>query len=164
METAWKPLLTSLETNDALSMAVRPAPALPAPQGLHSVCKPVAWVPCLGTLPGYLVWVPCPSRGMALVPFFNYRQLLTSSREARTSALTSLDSSRSCARWPPVQAFLLTRCLPSGDLGPVDLAHGAHCLIRRCYEPASEAKSRRAFGSMSMAKTTKCSPASTWDK
>jgi hypothetical protein len=58
-----------------------------------------------------------------------YWHLETSSRDARTSALTILVSSRSCARWPPVQAFLLTRCLPSGDLGPVDLAHGIHCLI-----------------------------------
>lgn len=58
-----------------------------------------------------------------------YWHFETSSRDARTSALTSLDSSRSCARWPPVQAFLLTRFLPSGDLGPVDLAHGFHCLI-----------------------------------
>ena len=41
VETAWKPLLTSLETNDALSMAVRPAPALPALQGLHSVVNPL---------------------------------------------------------------------------------------------------------------------------
>ena len=66
---------------------------------------------------------------MALVPFFSYRQLLTSSRAARTSAFTILDSSRNCARWPPVQAFLLTRCLPSCDLGPVDLAHGCHVRI-----------------------------------
>ena len=66
---------------------------------------------------------------MTHVPFFNYRQLLTSSREARTCSLISLDSSRSCARWPPVQAFLLTRCLPSGDFGPVDLAHGCHVRI-----------------------------------
>ena len=41
VETTWKPLLTSLETNDALSMAVRPAPALPALQGLHSVVNPL---------------------------------------------------------------------------------------------------------------------------
>ena len=68
-------------------------------------------------------------RKMALVSFFNYRQRLTSSRDARTSALTSLDSSRSCTRWPPVQALRRTRCLPSVDRGPVDLAHGFHCLI-----------------------------------
>ena len=67
---------------------------------------------------------------MGLVLFFSYRHLETSSRDARTSALTSLGSSRSCARWPPVQAFLLTRCLPLGDLGPVDLAHGCHVRIR----------------------------------
>jgi hypothetical protein len=72
----------------------------------------------------------CPTaRKMALVPFFSYLQLETSSRDTRTSALTSLVSSRSCARWPPVQALRPTRCLPSGDLGPVDLAHGFHCLI-----------------------------------
>ena len=70
-----------------------------------------------------------PGLEMALVPFFNYRQLDTSSRAARTSALTILVSSRSCARWPPVQALRLTRSLPSCDLGPVELAHGLHCLI-----------------------------------
>ena len=57
------------------------------------------------------------------------QQLLTSSRDARACSLISLDNSRSCARWPPVQAFLLTRCLPSGVLGPVDLAHGCHVRI-----------------------------------
>ena len=66
---------------------------------------------------------------MALVPFFNYRQLDTSSRDSRTCSLTILDSSRSSARWPPFQALRLTRSLPSSDLGPVDLAHGFHCLI-----------------------------------
>ena len=66
---------------------------------------------------------------MALAPFFNYRQLLTISRDARTSALTILVSSRSCARRPPVQALRLTLSLPSIDFGPVDLAHGFHCLI-----------------------------------
>jgi hypothetical protein len=58
-----------------------------------------------------------------------YRQLETSSRACRHSALTILDSSRSCCRWPPVQALRLTRALPSCDLGPVDLAHGFQCLI-----------------------------------
>ena len=70
-----------------------------------------------------------PARKMALVPFFNYRQLETSSRDCLTCWLTILDSSRSCCRWPPVQALRLTRSLPSGDLGPVDLAHGFHCLM-----------------------------------
>lgn len=51
------------------------------------------------------------------------------SRAAFTSALTSLDSSRSCARWPPVQALRPTRALPSFVTGPVDLAQGFHCLI-----------------------------------
>ena len=69
-----------------------------------------------------------PAGKMTHVPFFNYRQLLTSSREARTCSFTILVNSRSCALWPPVQAFLLTRCLPSGDLGQVDLAHG--CRVR----------------------------------
>jgi len=66
---------------------------------------------------------------MALVPFFSYRQLLTSSRDARTSALTILVSSRSCARKPPRHALRLTSALPSADFGPVDCTHGCHCLI-----------------------------------
>ena len=53
-------------------------------------------------------------------PIF-YLQLLTSSRDALTCSLTIFVSSRSCARCPPFQALPLTRCLPSGDLGPVDL-------------------------------------------
>ena len=68
-------------------------------------------------------------RKMALVSFFNYRQRLTSSRDARTCSLTILVSSRISAQWPPVQAFLLTRRLPASDLGPVDLAHGCHVRI-----------------------------------
>ena len=70
-----------------------------------------------------------PVRKMALVPFFSYPQLSTSSRACLTCSLTILVSSRSCARWPPVQALRLTRSLPSSDVGPVDLAHGFHCLI-----------------------------------
>ena len=66
---------------------------------------------------------------MALVPFFNYRHLETSSRDSRTCSLTILDNSRSSARWPPFQALRLTRSLPSSDLGPVDLAHGLQLLI-----------------------------------
>jgi len=58
-----------------------------------------------------------------------YKHLLANSRAARTSALTILDSSRSCARWPPFHAFRLTSALPSSDLGPVDLAHGLQLLI-----------------------------------
>ena len=55
-----------------------------------------------------------------------YWQPETKSRACRHSALTSLDSSRNCARWPPVQALRLTRCLPSCDFGPVDCSHGFH--------------------------------------
>ena len=50
-------------------------------------------------------------------------------RIAASSAFSSLDSARSCARWPPFQALRDTRALPSGVLGPVDLAHGLQFLI-----------------------------------
>ena len=69
-----------------------------------------------------------PDKENGTCPIF-YLQLLTSSRDALTCSLTIFVSSRSCARCPPFQALPLTRCLPSGDLGPVDLAHGFHCLI-----------------------------------
>ena len=72
---------------------------------------------------------PRPVRKMALVPFFSYPQLLPSSRACLTCSLTILVSSRSCARWPPVQALRPTRSLPSTDLGPVDCFHGFHSLI-----------------------------------
>ena len=78
---------------------------------------------------GQLCSRPRPVRKMALVLFLSYQQLLTSPRDARTSALTILESSRSCARWPPFQALRPTRDLPVGDFGPVDLAHGIHRLI-----------------------------------
>ena len=76
--------------------------------------------------------MPPPDLKMALVPFFSYQTVLTvatSFRACLSSSFTILDSSRSSARWPPVQALRLTRALPSCDLGPVDLAHGFHCLI-----------------------------------
>ena len=50
-------------------------------------------------------------------------------RISASSAFSSLDSSRSCARCPPCQALRDTRALPSGVLGPVDLAHGLQFLI-----------------------------------
>ena len=58
-----------------------------------------------------------------------YLHLSASSRAMRTCSLTILDSSRSSARWPPFQALRDTRALPSGVLGPVDLAHGLQFLI-----------------------------------
>ena len=48
---------------------------------------------------------------------------------AASSAFSSLDSARSCARWPPFQALRDTRALPSGVLGPVDCSHGLQRLI-----------------------------------
>ena len=50
-------------------------------------------------------------------------------RIAASSAFSSLDSARSCARWPPFQALRDTRALPSGVLGPVDCSHGLQRLI-----------------------------------
>lgn len=50
-------------------------------------------------------------------------------RISASSAFSSLDSSRSCARCPPCQALRDTRALPSGVLGPVDCSHGLHCRI-----------------------------------
>ena len=72
---------------------------------------------------------PISATNSSFVPFFGYQQLFTSSRACLTCSLTILVSSRSCARWPPVQALRLTRSLPSGDLGPVDCFHGFHSLI-----------------------------------
>ena len=56
-----------------------------------------------------------------------YWHSATRSRDALTSALTSVISSRSFCRCPPFQALRETRSLPSGVLGPVDLAQGRHC-------------------------------------
>lgn len=50
-------------------------------------------------------------------------------RIAASSAFSSLDSSRSCARCPPFQALRDTIALPSGVLGPVDCSHGFQRLI-----------------------------------
>ena len=50
-------------------------------------------------------------------------------RISASSALSSLDSARSCARCPPFQALRDTRALPSGVLGPVDCSHGLQRLI-----------------------------------
>lgn len=50
-------------------------------------------------------------------------------RISASSAFSSLDSSRSCARCPPCQALRDTRALPSGVLGPVDCSHGFQRLI-----------------------------------
>ena len=56
-------------------------------------------------------------------------QAEVSLRACRTSSFTSLTNSRSFDRWPPVQALRPIRCLPSGDLGPVDFVHVLHSLI-----------------------------------
>ena len=59
-----------------------------------------------------------------LLSQFHCWQRSTRSREARTSALTSLESSRNFFQYPPVHALRDALALPSGVFGPVDCSHG----------------------------------------
>ena len=122
------------------SIHLRIVPARAVNYGFHVYCREYRIAPATsGTLPtlGTESGVELDtSRKTALVAFY-YRQLLISSPDARTSALTSFDSSLSCARWPPVQALRATSALPSGLFGPDDCCHGFHrlmaslCCLRR---------------------------------